>query len=78
MTTWSTRSNMRFGCHHSNSSRVFTIGGRTYPAARDGGAQFRYSLDTHVDLVTGTRTTSWITVLSKEGKPCGVSKCTMQ
>jgi hypothetical protein len=35
-----------FGCHHSNLSRVFTIGGRTYRVCCDCGAQFRYSLDT--------------------------------
>ncbi len=35
-----------FGCHHSNLSRVFTIGGRSYRVCCDCGAQFRYSLDT--------------------------------
>jgi len=35
-----------FGCHHSNLSRVFTIGGRSYRVCCDCGANFKYSLDT--------------------------------
>ena len=35
-----------FGCHHSNLSRVFTIGGHSYRVCCDCGAQFRYSLET--------------------------------
>jgi hypothetical protein len=35
-----------FGCHHSNLSRVFTIGGRSYRVCCDCGAQFGYSLET--------------------------------
>lgn len=35
-----------FGCHHSNRSRVFTIGKRSYQVCCDCGAEFRYSLDT--------------------------------
>ncbi len=34
-----------FGCHHSNMSRVFTIGGRSYRVCCDCGAQFGYSLE---------------------------------
>jgi hypothetical protein len=33
-----------FGCHHSQLSRVFTIGGRTYRVCCDCGAKFKYSL----------------------------------
>jgi uncharacterized membrane protein len=33
-----------FGCHHSNLSRVFTIGGRTYRVCCHCGAKFKYSL----------------------------------
>lgn len=35
-----------FGCHHSNLSRVFTIGRRSYRVCCDCGAQFGYSLET--------------------------------
>ena len=35
-----------FGCHHSNLSRVFTIGGHTYRVCCDCGAKFDYSLET--------------------------------
>ncbi len=35
-----------FGCHHTNLSRVFTIGGRSYKVCCDCGAEFRYSLET--------------------------------
>lgn len=34
-----------FGCHHSNFSRVFTIGRRTYRVCCGCGAQFDYSLE---------------------------------
>ncbi len=34
-----------FGCRHSNLSRVFTIGGRSYQVCCDCAAQFKYSLD---------------------------------
>jgi len=34
-----------FGCHHSNLSRVFTIGRKTYRVCCDCGATFNYSLD---------------------------------
>ena len=33
-----------FGCHHSNLSRVFTIGGDTYQVCWNCGAKFSYSL----------------------------------
>lgn len=33
-----------FGCHHSNLSRVFTFGGRTYRVCCGCGAKFEYSL----------------------------------
>lgn len=35
-----------FGCHHSELSRVFTIGGSSYRVCCDCGAQFRYSFET--------------------------------
>jgi len=35
-----------FGCHHSNLSRVFTLGGETYRVCCDCGAKYRYSLTT--------------------------------
>lgn len=35
-----------FGCHHTNLSRVFTIGGRSYKVCCDCGAEFRYSFET--------------------------------
>ena len=35
-----------FGCHHTNLSRVFTIGRRTYRVCCDCGAEFDYSLQT--------------------------------
>lgn len=35
-----------FGCHHSNLSRVFTIGGNTYIVCCLCGIKFAYSLDT--------------------------------
>lgn len=35
-----------FGCWHSNLSRVFTIGKRTYCVCCDCGAEFEYSLQT--------------------------------
>jgi hypothetical protein len=34
-----------FGCHHSNLSRVFTIGGHTYIVCCLCGIKFPYSLD---------------------------------
>lgn len=34
-----------FGCHHSNLSRVFTIGGDTYVVCCLCGDKFPYSLD---------------------------------
>ena len=34
-----------FGCHHSNLSRVFTIGRKTYRVCCNCGATFNYSLD---------------------------------
>jgi hypothetical protein len=34
-----------FGCHHSNLSRVFTIGGDTYIVCCLCGIKFPYSLD---------------------------------
>ena len=34
-----------FGCHHSNLSRVFTIGGDTYVVCCLCGDKFSYSLD---------------------------------
>jgi hypothetical protein len=33
-----------FGCHHSDLSRVFTIGGQTYRVCCTCGARFDYSL----------------------------------
>jgi hypothetical protein len=33
-----------FGCHHSNLSRVFTLGGQTYRVCCGCGAKFEYSL----------------------------------
>ena len=38
--------NFLFGCHHSNLSRVFTIGRRTYRVCCDCGGEFDYSIDT--------------------------------
>ena len=35
-----------FGCHHSNLSRVFTIGGHSYRVCFDCAASFDYSLET--------------------------------
>lgn len=35
-----------FGCHHSNLSRVFTIGGRSYRVCCDCACRFDYSLET--------------------------------
>jgi len=35
-----------FGCRHSNLSRVFTIGRRTYRVCFDCGGEFDYSLAT--------------------------------
>jgi len=35
-----------FGCHHSNLSRVFTIGGESYRVCCECGARFGYSLET--------------------------------
>ena len=35
-----------FGCHHSNLSRVFTIGGHSYRMCYECGAKFDYSLET--------------------------------
>lgn len=46
MTHMAAALDLLFGCHHSNLSRVFTIGGRTYRVCCECGAQFRYSLDT--------------------------------
>jgi hypothetical protein len=37
--------NFIFGCHHSNLSRVFTIGGDTYIVCCLCGIKFPYSLD---------------------------------
>jgi hypothetical protein len=34
-----------FGCHHTNLSRVFTIGGDTYIVCCICGIKFSYSLD---------------------------------
>jgi hypothetical protein len=34
-----------FGCHHSNLSRVFTIGQNSYRVCCDCGAKFEYSLE---------------------------------
>jgi len=34
-----------FGCHHSNLSRVFTIGQHSYRVCCDCGAEFEYSLE---------------------------------
>lgn len=34
-----------FGCHHSNLSRVFTIGRKTYRVCCNCGATFNYSLE---------------------------------
>ena len=45
-----------FGCHHSNLSRVFTIGRRTYRVCCGCGAQFDYSLETMA--ITRRRTRS--------------------
>lgn len=41
-----------FGCHHSNLSRVFTIGGRTYRVCCACGAKFDFSLE---NMATGHR-----------------------
>ncbi len=35
-----------FGCHHSQLSRVFTLGGRSYRVCCGCGAEFRYSFET--------------------------------
>ena len=35
-----------FGCHHSQLSRVFTIGGESYRVCCDCGAKFAYSMQT--------------------------------
>ena len=35
-----------FGCHHSNLSRVFTLGRHSYRVCCECGARFEYSLDT--------------------------------
>ncbi len=35
-----------FGCRHSNMSRAFTLGGRTYQVCCDCGSEFDYSLET--------------------------------
>jgi hypothetical protein len=53
-----------FGCHHSNLTRVFTIGGRSYQVCCDCGTEFKYSLGTmsiqHCDASTRRGTTSII------------------
>lgn len=35
-----------FGCHHTNLSRVFTMGGETYRVCFDCAGKFEYSLET--------------------------------
>lgn len=44
-----------FGCHHSNLSRVFTIGRRSYRVCCGCGAQFEYSLERMVSSRRRTR-----------------------
>ncbi len=43
---WMAMIDFLFGCHHSNLSRVFTIGGHTYRVCCGCGAKFDYSLET--------------------------------
>jgi hypothetical protein len=49
-----------FGCHHSNLSRVFTIGRRTYRVCCGCGAQFEYSLERMV--ISRRRTRSQVSL----------------
>jgi hypothetical protein len=57
-----------FGCRHSDLSRIFTIGGRTYRVCCNCGARFSYSL---VKMRQGARLTEipvTAPVLSRSGR----------